>query len=212
MQLNDLKNCKDIIMNEPPTNRKLKDNDILILLNIFIQNLTKSDCDIIDSCFTSIIFSLLEKNELNNKNLKIFIDKFIECKEILVLPLFYHSHWSLAIFIKHLNVLIYFDSIKNYHYTFIKKICEYLKEKLFIESYQIETINQNGYWECGYYLLMFFYLFLTIYNEFKSMDKKILLQLVQTKCSYDKININLFIESLSQIIEYYMDQELISHY
>ena len=199
-------------MNKPPTNRRLKDNDILMILNIFIKNLTKTDCNIIDSCFTSIIYNVLDKNELYNKNLKTFIDKFIECKEILVLPLFYKSHWSLAIFIKHLNILIYFDSIKNYHLTYIEKIGKYLKEKLFIESYQIETINQNGYWECGYYLLMFFYLFLTIYNEFKPIDKKILLKLVQIKCSYDKININTFIESLIQIIEYYMHQELIFHY
>jgi len=212
LSLNDLKNCKDIILDESPNIRRLKDNNILMLLNIFITNLTKSDCVIIDSCFTSIIFNLLYKNEYNNRNLKIFIDNFIECKELLVLPLFYNLHWSLAIFIKSYNILIYFDSIKNYHFTFIEKISDYLKENLFIKIYKIETINQKGYWECGYYLLMFFYLFLTIYNEFKSIDKKKLLNLIQIKCSYEKIDINTFIESLLQIIEYYMDQELIFHY
>jgi hypothetical protein len=209
--LDDLQNCKNRIINESTTDRRLKDNDILMILNIFITNLTKTNCIIIDSCFTPIIFNLLEKNEYDNRNLKIFIDNFKECKEILVLPLFYQNHWSLSIFIKHLNCLICFDSINNYHFSFIEKISEYLNEKLFIKTYQIETIIQKGYWECGYYLLMFFYLFLTIYDHHKTIDQKILLKLIEIKCLYDKINIDTFILSLIKIIDYYMDQELILH-
>lgn len=150
---------------------KLNDIDILLFLYIFKEFYFNYPNTFIDSQSTSIIvniFTIKENKELKyQRRLNSYLNHFKGDELFVTIPLFFQNHWSLAIFIKKFNIILHFDSIKDYHKNFINLILTYLLE-LGIEIKQlifIKTPIQKGSWECGYYLLMFNYLFLLVYHE-----------------------------------------------
>lgn len=150
---------------------KLNDIDILLFLYIFKEFYFNYPNTFIDSQSTSIIvniFTIKENKELKyQRRLNSYLNHFKGDELFVTIPLFFQNHWSLAIFIKKFNIILHFDSIKDYHKNFINQILTYLLE-LGIEIKQlifIKTPIQKGSWECGYYLLMFNYLFLLVYHE-----------------------------------------------
>jgi len=162
-----INDCKNIIKQS----NKLTDNDILLFLTIFKEFYFTYPNQIIDPQFSNIIFRLFEKKEhkkdYNKKKIDTFLLNFNGDEIFVTIPLFYQSHWSLAIFIKQYKILIHFDSIENYHKNYLEKIlCYLVKMKIDIDKLSyINTPFQEGSWQCGYYLLMFNYLFLRVYHE-----------------------------------------------
>ena len=164
-------NCQNSLKNS----LKLNDIDILLFLYIFKEFYFNYPNTFIDSQSTTIIvniFTTKENKELKHqKKLNSYLNHFKGDELFVTIPLFYQSHWSLAIFIKKFNIILHFDSIKGYHTNFINQLVIYLgfeiKQLIFIK-----TPIQKGSWECGYYLLMFNYLFLLVYHETDNDDNE----------------------------------------
>lgn len=150
---------------------KLTDNDIFLFLTIFKEFYFTYPNKILDPQASNVIFNLFEKKEhkkdFNQKKINSFILNFTGEEFFVTIPLFHQYHWSLAIFIKQYKIIIHFDSIENYHKNYLEKILCYLV-KMNINLKKLSYINssqQKGSWQCGYYLLMFNYLFLRVYHE-----------------------------------------------
>jgi Ulp1 family protease len=160
-------NCQNSFKNS----FKLNDIDILLFLYIFKEFYFNYPNSFIDSQSTSIIdniFKTKENKELKNqRKLNSYLNHFKGDQLFVTIPLFFQNHWSLAILIKKFNIILHFDSIQGYHKNSINQLVIYLLE-LGVEIKQlifIKTPIQKGSWECGYYLLMFNYLFLLVYHE-----------------------------------------------
>lgn len=145
----ELNNCYNRILIH---NKRLIDDDILILLQLFVEKST-----IVDSQLTSLIMN----NYINNKeNKKGTLDAFLtyfKSNDIIIIPLFYKSHWSLILYIKLYDTILYFDSITNYHKSYVNKFYEFLITQSIIinNKTNIDTVSQNSDWECGYYVIIY---------------------------------------------------------
>lgn len=198
-KFSDINNCKLRI--EKRLN--LIENDILLLLTIFTNNIMLDSYLnlIIDSQLTSIIYNIYIKNEYNNKNnnKKILYFKEYFNNEIVTIPICFNYHWSIIIYIKELKLLFHIDSILNYHLKYFYKFIEIINCNLNIELNEIiilNSIKQKGTWECGYYLILFFYLFIKNYNnDNKNFLNQFKIDLLK---EYD---INLFINCLNQLLD-----------
>src|SRR4029079_14219089 len=151
---------------------KLNDNDILMLLQLFhkIHGSSSNNIKIglIDSQLSKIIMNdYLNNKETNVKTLQTFLNYFSYNYDIITIPLCSNSHWSLVLYIKLYDNLFYIDPFNKYHQNYINKFYEMLiKQNITIKNMiNIKTINQEGDWECGYYVIMFFHLSIRLYQQ-----------------------------------------------
>lgn len=161
----------------------LDDESMYNLLNLLkyylnISNEEKEEIYIIDP---QVTLNYLKKK----KNICFFINFFKY--DIVIIPLHNSFHWSIAIYLKKRNLLIYNDSIKDYHKEYFIEYINFLKNNKIIENFDTYHLNiyQNNTWECGYYvLIIFFYILSNLDKEFQIQD----------------IQFNLFINTLEKII------------
>lgn len=157
--------------------QQLTDSNILLTLTILKDYVFNEILHIImDSQFVYNIINMdLTNNDQSNIKKKALFKSYFETNDILIIPLFYHNHWSLCIYIKNENTLLHFDSISKRHNTYIIKFIKRTKElNIHIKHYKkIPTINQDGIWECGYYILMYYYIFMLCNNSIGKVIEKI---------------------------------------
>lgn len=178
---------------------RLKDDDLLILLEIIIKIITKrEDIFIIDPLVSEQILNY----KSNEKTIKLFLNYFKNNNiALIIIPLFNNNHWSLSLYNRMTKRLLHMDSIINYHHLFFNNLYDYLiKNNIKIsEPLKYDSINQKEDWECGYFVILFFYIYL------KNYINKDFNELYQPLLNYQNINIEYFINYLTMI--FYADLE-----
>lgn len=149
----------------------LNDNDILLLLQLLIETQSTIKIGLIDSQLCELIMNdYLNNKETNTKTLQTFLDYFYHKYDILTIPLCHDTHWNLLLYIRLYDKLIYIDSMGTYNYDYSNKFYSMLiKFNITIKDFiQIKSLRQEFNWECGYYLVLFFHLSMSV---FKQRDK-----------------------------------------
>jgi hypothetical protein len=183
-------------------NQRLFDDDILIILQSFIKLHNNIRIGLIDSQLSALIMNnYLNDKETNKKTLDYFLKYFSYKYDIVTIPLFYRSHWSLVLYIRLYDYLLYLDSNNNYHKFYFNNLCEMLYKQNININYKIhiDSVIQEGDWECGYYIIMFFHLCLRIYTQKQYFGKEQFIGFIESSLSR-KFNINNFKTVLNQII------------
>jgi hypothetical protein len=180
----------------------LNDNDILLLLQVLINVHHTIKIGLIDSQLSSLIMNdYLNNKETNVKTLDTFLEYFIHKYDILTIPLCFKTHWSLIIYIRLYDKLIYLDSLNNYHCNYINKFYSMLKTyNINIKDLvYVKSIKQDDNWECGYYIIIFFHLSIRLFNQRDKFGKEqyhVLLESLLTK----KFNLQDLLQLFTNII------------
>jgi hypothetical protein len=186
-------------INDLSNRSKLTDINIIMIMSILKKfNFKNIRHSIIDSLFTPIIFKIIENREYNLK--KSQIEKFkayFNNNDIVIIPIYYDDHWSLLIYIKKDNTIIHFDSAPISHHDYVHKLMCHIKLiNIHIKhKKKLPIITQNGRWECGYNIIMYYVIFMTNYG-LKDYINDIIEKI---KIS----NIQLFIDTLQELMNYH---------
>lgn len=186
-------------INDLSNRSKLTDINIMTIMTIMKKfNFKDKRHYIIDPLFTPIIFKIIENREYNTK--KSQIEKFksyFNNNDIVVIPIYYSEHWSILIYVKKDDIIIHFDSSPIIHHDYIHKLMCHIKLINIHIKYKkkLPIITQRGPWECGYNIIMYYFLFMMNYG-LKDYINDIIEKI---KIS----NIQLFIDTLQDLIDYH---------
>jgi hypothetical protein len=194
--------------------KNLTDEDILFIISILTKckSFTSNDLYVIDTLSLTSFMNKIQMKDISKTDqrlVSVFKDFFSEKRgyKIIVIPLFNQYHWSLAIYIRIFGTIIHFDSIEGFHEDYfikLKKILKYHKivklRNIFhgLEEKSIKTNKQIGSWECGYFMLMYYYVFISYFEKYN--------------CNIDDTSYLLFIKNMTMTINMICKQENIDSF
>jgi len=157
-------------------------NESLIVAYISMRcYLERNNIDPVSVFVCETLLAAVNDIDVMKYSLADFVKYDVPRKDIVILPIVEHSHCTLFIILKHLNIIIYLDSLHfaprqqliNGLLTLINSYYEFLGEEVPKEQFQVYTpkdipLQRNGI-DCGLYACLFADVILQQSTEFVRM-------------------------------------------
>lgn len=123
--------------------------------------------------------------------------------QVVLMPLVLRSHWSLLVFIPSFRGYIHFDSIDGYHRSYVNELLLLLDDTKRYRVLPLHTnahSQQDGDWECGFFLLMNAFVFIHMKSEVIQSEETLRLYLERHTRYVCEKNVRLFARKIYDMV------------